>query len=83
MQDVHRPATRIIRAALLASLAAAQTPPAAPTAKPAAATKTPESDVPTMPNATKNHGADLLAWKKLWLLALREVRSEMTNSTAK
>jgi hypothetical protein len=44
---------------------------------------TPESDVPTIPNATKNQGADLLAWKKLWLLALREVRTEMIKRTAK
>jgi hypothetical protein len=35
---------------------------------------TPESDAPTIPKATKNHGDDLFAVKKVVLSDFREVK---------
>ena len=44
---------------------------------------TPESDVPTMPKATSNHGLLRLPTKKASLSARREVHQATASSSAK
>ena len=44
---------------------------------------TPDKVAPTIPNATKYHGDFLLAVKKAWVSALREVSQDIPINTKK